>query len=132
MTENRGSPVNGFGLRVQPMVHVADMSAGLDFYEALGGQLRFGSRDGDWALVRFGDTLVSLLARPPGDGKLETVELQFTVPAGLEAIEAHLRSVDPALIDRGVADEAFGRMLKLKTPDGLLIKVLELDRTIIE
>jgi len=127
----RGIP-SAFGLTVQPMVHVAEMAAALAFYEALGGQRVFGSRDGDWALVRFGDTLLSLLARAPGDGNLETVELQFTCEAKLEAIEAHLRSIDPSLIDRGVADEAFGRMLKLKTPDGLLVKVLELERGVIE
>ena len=132
MQDDRDGLAGGFGLRVQPMAHVADMAAALAFYEALGARLVFGSRDGDWALVRFEDTLLSLLARAPGDGRMETVELQFTSTASLEAIETHLRSIDPAWIDRGVADEAFGRMLKLTTPDGLLIKVLELDRDVME
>jgi catechol 2,3-dioxygenase-like lactoylglutathione lyase family enzyme len=132
MTDDVRDRLEPFGLRVQPMVHVEQMAAGLAFYEALGGRLVFGSRDGDWALLRFGNSMLSLLAHPPGDGLMETVELQFTCEAKLEEIEAHLRSIDPAFIDRGVADEAFGRMLKLKTPDGLLVKLRELERDVIE
>ncbi len=124
--------LKGFGLRVQPMVHVESMAEGIDFYEALGGRLRFGSRDGDWALIDFDGASLSLLAHPPGDGKRETVELQFVSPTRLEILADHLASVAPQTIDRGVADEAFGRMLKLRTPDGLLVKVLELERDLIE
>jgi hypothetical protein len=132
MSDRIVAMLKSFGLRAQPMVHVAEMGASLDFYAALGGRLVFGSRDVDWALVDFDGAMISLLAHPPGDGRLETVELQFTCPAGLKDLESHLKSVDPDFIDRGVADEAFGRMLKLKTPDGLLIKVLELERDLIE
>jgi len=121
-----------FGLAVQPMVHVQSMSKSIDFYAALGGRLVFGSRDGDWALIQFAGSTISLLAHPPGDGNFETVELQFTCPANLDHIESHLRAIDPTLIDRGTADEAFGRMLKLKTSDGLPIKILELQRDLIE
>jgi len=125
-------PIQDFGLRVQPMVHVEAMPVALDFYEALGGRLVFGSRDGDWSLIAFGDTMLSLLAHPPGDGRHETVELQFTCAVRLEQVEEHLRLIDPTLIERGVADEAFGRMLKVLTPDGLLVKLLELEREVIE
>ena len=71
-------------------------------------------------------------AHPPGDGKRETVELQFTSAQPLEAVEAQVRGVDTAFIERGVADEAFGRMLKLRTPDGLLVKVIEVERDLVE
>jgi catechol 2,3-dioxygenase-like lactoylglutathione lyase family enzyme len=121
-----------FGLRIQPMIHVADMSASLEFYEALGGQLVFGSRDGDWALIEFDGSMISLLAHPPGDGRRETVELQFTSEVELETLQTHIQTIAPGFIERGVADEAFGRMLKLKTPDGLLVKVLELERDLVE
>ena len=121
----------GFGLKVQPMVHVPDMAAALDFYGALGARRVFGSRDGDWALLTFDGTTLSVLAHPPGDGRRETVELQFTCAGSLEAVEARVREHDAARLDGGVADEAFGRMLKLTTPDGLLIKILELDRDLI-
>ena len=57
-----------FGLRLQPMVHVTSLAEGVGFYQSLGGKLLFASRDGDWALLDFAGTSLSLLARPPGDG----------------------------------------------------------------
>ncbi|WFT79955.1 hypothetical protein QA634_33025 [Methylobacterium sp. CB376] len=74
-----------FGLQVPPMVHVAELAPAIGFYERLGGSLVYGSRDGDWALVRFGGSLLSLLAHPPGPGA-GAVELHFasaTSPAPL-------------------------------------------------
>ncbi|WP_018263260.1 hypothetical protein [Methylobacterium sp. WSM2598] len=55
----------------------------------------------------------------------------FASAEPLERLEAHLRLRAPDRIARGVADEAFGRMLTLRGPDGLRIKVLELDRGLI-
>jgi catechol 2,3-dioxygenase-like lactoylglutathione lyase family enzyme len=119
------------GVHLQPMVHVEDMAQALAFYAALGAKLVFCSRDQDWALVDFDGARMGLLARPPGDGKLETVELQFTSDSPLEQVEARMRALGAHHIDRGVADEAFGRMLKLRTPDGLLIKVVEIERELV-
>ena len=59
------------------------------------------------------------------------VELQFTSRTPLDRIEARLQATAPERIARGVADEAFGRMLQLRGPDGLLIKLLELERDLI-
>ena len=126
------NPMADLGLKPQPMIHVESMSTALRFYEALGAKLLFGSRDGDWAMIDFGGARIGLLAHPPGDGKLETVELQFTSDHPLEVVEAQVRGVDTAFIERGVADEAFGRMLKLRTPDGLLVKVIEVERDLVE
>ncbi|TGD99867.1 VOC family protein [Methylobacterium nonmethylotrophicum] len=120
----------GFGLQVQPMVHVAEIASAIGFYERLGGSLVYGSRDGDWALMRFGSSHVSLLAHPPGP-EAGPVELHFVSAEPLERLEAHLRLRAPDRIVRGVADEAFGRMLTLRMPDGQLLKVLELDRGLI-
>ncbi|WP_425230591.1 VOC family protein [Sphingomonas sp.] len=125
-------PLAGFDLAVQPMVHVEAMGPALDFYEALGGRRLFGSRDGDWALLRFGTGTLSLLAHPPGPNGEGVVELQFTSRTPLDRIEAQLRATAPERIERGVADEAFGRMLQLRSPDGLIVKLLELDRDLIE
>ena len=120
-----------FDLRVQPMVHVEDLQAAIGFYQALGGRLVFPSRDGDWALLQFTGTTLSLLAHPPGDGRRETVELHFVTDTDLARIEAHIAGSDPARIARGTSDEMFGRMLQLQTPDGLLIKILQLERPLI-
>ena len=120
-----------FGLAVQPMVHVARLAPAIAFYEALGGRLVFGSRDGDWALIAFGGTSLSLLAHPPSPDNPEPVELQFTSSTDLQTIEEHLRLTAPDMIYRGVGDEAFGRMLQLRTDDGLVVKLLELERDLI-
>ena len=125
MTTTRGT--GALGLRPQPMVHVADLTEALRFYQGLGAQIVFSSRDGDWALIEFDGARIGLLGRPPGDGKRETVELQFTSHRPLEEVEDQMRSLDPRFIFRGVADEAFGRMLRLQTPDGLLVKVIEIE-----
>lgn len=125
-------PIADFGLSVQPMAHVDRLGAAIAFYEAIGGERVFGSRDGDWALMRFGDTHLSLLARPPGPDNPEPVELQFTSATPLERIEAHLREIAPQMIHRATGDEAFGKMLQLRTPDGLVVKLLELQRDLID
>ena len=119
--------MNDLGLRPQPMVHVESMPEAVRFYEGLGAKLMIGSRDGDWALLDFGGQQIGLLAHPPGDGKKETVELQFTSGRPLKEVEDRMRAIDPRFIERGVADEAFGRMLKLQTTDGLLVKVIEVE-----
>ncbi len=120
------------GLKPQPMIHVESLAEALRFYEALGAKLIFGSRDGDWAMIDFSGARLGLLAHPPGDGRRETVELQFTSSHPLEVVEARMNEVDAGYIERGVADEAFGRMPKLRTPDGLLVKVIEVERDLVE
>jgi hypothetical protein len=87
-----------FDVQVQPMVHVGDLGNAIAFYETLGGALFFGSRDGDWALMRFGATSLSLLAHPPSPENPEPVELQFTSRTDLGEIEHRLRAVRPAMM----------------------------------
>ncbi len=124
-------PLVDFALAIQPMVHVERLAPAIAFYESLGGKLQFGSRDGDWALIAFGGTHLSLLAHPPSPDNPEPVELQFTSGTPLEEIEEHLQKTAPQMIARGTGDEAFGRMLQLRTAEGLIIKILELERDLI-
>lgn len=126
------SATRALGLTLQPMVHVSSLPEALRFYEGLGGTVAFGSRDGDWVLMDFNGARMGLLAHPPGDGKKETVELQFTASSPLEAVQQRMAAIDPAFVERGVADEAFGRMLKLQTSDGLLVKIIEIERDLVE
>jgi len=128
---DQNGETRSLGVKLQPMVHVENMAESLSFYQALGANLLLASRDQDWALLDFGGTRLGLLARPPGDGKRETVELHFTSDAPLEEVEARMRALGAQHIERGVADEAFGRMLRLKTSDGLLVKVVEIERELV-
>ena len=114
-------------LTLQPMVHVADLSAAVAFYEALGAQLVQGSRDGDWALLRLGTAELSLLAHPPNPEQNEgIVELNFQSAEPLDELESRLGQAG-VTIAQPTTDEGFGRQLQLSAPDGLLIKINELD-----
>lgn len=115
------------GLRLRPMVHVEDMAASVTFYEQLGASVVHGSRDGDWVLLRLGDARIGLLAHPPNPEQDEgTVELNFEATEPLEQLEARMRA-GGVTIARPTTDEGFGRQLQLSTPDGLLLKIDELD-----
>lgn len=112
---------------VQPILHIGNMGEALDFYANLGATVLNGSRDGDWALLRFGDTELGLLAHPPnpeqGEGK---VELSFAYVGALEGLEARLREAGVAIV-RPTGDEGFGYQLQIADADGMLIKINQLD-----
>ncbi|HEY0239693.1 MAG TPA: VOC family protein [Friedmanniella sp.] len=114
-------------ITLQPMVHVDDMDAAVCFYEALGGRVLHGSRDGDFVMLGLDGSQLSLLAHPPnpeqGAGK---VELSFEASVDLAELEARLEA-EGVQIDTPTADAGFGRQLIVR-PDGLLIKINELDQ----
>ncbi len=115
------------GLNLQPMVHVEDMAASLAFYEALGAQVAHGSRDGDFVMLTVGNAQLSLLAHPPNPEQNEvTVELNFDTERELTDVESALR-VANVEIAQPVTDEGFGRQLQVRSPDGLLIKINQLE-----
>ena len=115
-------------LALQPMIHVEDMRASIAFYEALGGRVVVGSRDGDWAQIAIGGAEIGLLAHPPNPEQNEgTVELMFEASGDLGALEIRLRDAGVTVV-RGAADEAFGAQLQIASPDGLLIKINRLER----
>lgn len=115
-------------ITLQPMVHVDDMAAAVAFYEALGARVLHGSRDGDFVLLQVGGSQLSLLAHPPnpeqGEGK---VELNFEASGDLVALEKRL-DARGVTIDTPTTDEGFGRQLIVRSPDGLLVKINELDQ----
>lgn len=118
---------SGPEVRLQPMVHVTDMAASVAFYEALGGELVHGSRDGDWVLLRLGGAEVGLLAHPPNPDQGEgVVELNLVSTRPLEELEERVRAAGVAVV-RPASDEAFGRQLQLAAPGGMLVKVNELE-----
>ena len=98
----------------------------LDIY-ALGAEVVHGSRDGDFALIRFGTTELSLLAHPPNAEQHDgTVELNFEAGTDLAELEAQLSEAGVRIVTP-TTDEGFGRQLQVASPDGLLIKINELD-----
>ena len=115
------------GIRLRPMVHVTDMAAAVSFYETLGAQVVQGSKDGDWVLLRVAGGEIGLLAHPPNPEQNEgTVELSFQATVPLDQVEERLRAAG-APITQPLQEVGFGRQLQLTSPDGLLIKIDELD-----
>jgi|SRR5579871_1557336 len=114
-------------LKLQPMIHVKDMAASIQFYLALGGALVTRSRDNDWAQIALGGAEIGLLAHPPNPEQQEgIVELNFEYEGSLDTLQTQLEEAD-IKIARGAADEAFGAQLQIETPDGLLIKINHID-----
>ena len=114
-------------ITLQPMLHVEDMGKALDFYGKLGATVLNGSRDGDWALLRFGDTELGLLAHPANPEQNEgKVELNFEYSAPMEELEKRLREAGVTIV-RPVGDEGFGYQLQIEDGDGMLIKINQLD-----
>lgn len=119
-------------LILQPIVHVADAPGTVRLLEALGGEVVQGSRSGDWVQVEIGGAQVGLLAHPPavelGEG---VVELAFGSRTPLAEVESRA-------LEQGVAvaapsgDEGFGRQLRLRSPDGLVVTINEIDAELIE
>ena len=115
-------------LSLQPMVHVQQMAPAIAFYEALGGSVLHGSRDGDFVMMRIGNCQLGLLAHPPSPQQNQgLVELNFETTQGLEVLEQRLREVG-VTIAQPATDEAFGAQLQVRTPDGLLVKINHLDQ----
>lgn len=120
-------PTAPTGLFLQLMVHVQNMSAAVLFYEALGAEVLHGSRDGDFVMLKVGGGQLGLLAHPPNPEQHEgQVELNFETTASLDELETRLRDAGTD-IAQPTTDEGFGRQLQLRTPDGLLVKINELD-----
>ncbi len=119
-------PAREPGTRLQPIVHVTDMAAAVAFWELMGAEVREGSRDGDRALLEMGGAEFGLLAHPPnpeqGEGQ---IELNCSCLGPLTDVEDRLRSAGADVVSP-TTDEAFGRHLHVRTPDGLLVKINEL------
>ncbi|MDQ2812452.1 MAG: VOC family protein [Actinomycetota bacterium] len=125
MTHPSSEP--GAGLSLQPMVHVERMDAAVAFYEALGATVAHGSRDGDFVMMQIGSSRLGLLAHPPNPEQNEgLVELNFDTGEPLDVVERRLRDAGVTIV-QPVTDQGFGRQLQISTPDGLLVKVNELD-----
>ena len=114
-------------LKLQPIIHVDDMAASIRFYEALGGVVIAGSRDGDWTQIALGGAEIGLLAHPTNPEQNEgKVEICFESEEPLDVWQTRLEKVG-VKIARGAADEAFGSQLQLETPDGMLVKINRLN-----
>ena len=114
-------------MKVMPIRYVADMESSARFYTALGLAARGGSRSGNWAELGAGGGLLALhsvrssLGDQPGN-----VELSFETEEPLEAVAKRL--IAAGFAPEAIADESFGRILRIADPDGVMVQVNEHDR----
>lgn len=106
---------------LMPIVYVGDMDESVAFYERLGFDVDPQSRSSHWTTLKAGDGAVLALHAVDGDtaGRVE-----LAMVAEEEPLE---RLADAGPLARGIADEAFGRSVVLRDPNGLQIQVNEHD-----
>jgi catechol 2,3-dioxygenase-like lactoylglutathione lyase family enzyme len=110
---------------LMPIVFVSDMERSIEFYSSLGFEPR--NRSTMWTELEAGDRAVLALHHaesPPAPS--QRVQLALVTQDALEHVEARFGGA----LARPIADEAFGRSLILRDPDGLEIQVNEHDRSL--
>ena len=106
------------------IVYVTDMERSLRFYMGLGCVAK--NEGAHWSELRLGTAVLALHLTDtlPKDGLWVALALAAHKP--LEAIVAELNAAGIATPD-DIADEAFGRSLLIRDPDGLPIQINEHD-----
>jgi catechol 2,3-dioxygenase-like lactoylglutathione lyase family enzyme len=117
-----GAPTQrpGGHLTVLPIVYVTDMEASLGFYRALGLDPR--TVGASWSVLAAGPTELALHSSSIGAQRARPLELAMVAGARLEDVRDTVEAAGLALA-RGIADEAFGRSLVVRDPDGLEIQI---------
>jgi catechol 2,3-dioxygenase-like lactoylglutathione lyase family enzyme len=107
---------------LMPIVFVTDMERSIAFYESLGFAPQ--SRSPMWTELTAGERAILALhhAEAPPEPS-ERVQLGLVSEEPLEHVEERFGNA----LARPIADEAFGRSLILRDPDGLEIQVNEHD-----
>ena len=114
-------------MKLMPIVYVSDVERALTFYKLLGLQATANAPSPMWAELRLGDATLGIHRDDAlSSDQPNRVSLNFVSTAPLELLVERLRAkgITPA---REIADEAFGRSLVVRDPDGLLIQINEHD-----
>jgi catechol 2,3-dioxygenase-like lactoylglutathione lyase family enzyme len=109
---------------LMPIVYVSDMERSTGFYASLGFRIR--SRSAMWTELDAGEGAVLALHHAENLPPSQRVELALVAEDSLERFAEQLGHA----LARPTADEAFGRSLILRDPDGLEIQVNEHDRSL--
>ncbi len=114
-------------MKVMPIRYVEDVATTETFYATLGLNPDVRSRSGNWSEIGGSGGLVALHTaaaatppRRPGD-----LDLCLVTEEALETVASRLDSA--GYPHDGIADENFGRLLRVTDPDGLQIQINEHD-----
>ena len=114
-------------MKLMPIVYVTDMGRSLDFYIALGLQSGHTDRAGMWSDLSLGGAMLGLhkIEHIP-EKQIGQVELALVSEEKLESLVDRLQNAG-IMLERQITDEAFGRSIMLRDPDGLLLQINEHD-----
>ncbi len=105
------------------LIYPTVMSDALRFYRALG--LKPTKQGTLWSELEVGDARLGLQVADPF-ARGEKVHLSLVSPIPLEEIIKHLTD-QGIIVNNEITDEAYGRSLMLRDPDGLAIMINEYD-----
>ena len=114
-------------MKLMPIVYVTDMARSSQFYTALGLKGELQDRASMWAEFSLGDAVLALHRidkLPPA--LAGQIELAMVSNERLESVVERLRTAG-IVLEREIADEAFGRSIQVRDPDGLVIQINEHD-----
>lgn len=114
-------------MKPMPIVYVTDMEASLAWYTTLVDSATVVSSSPYWSQLDIDGAALALhyTDEPAGPGP-HPVGLSLQAPAPLEDLYRRLAAAGTTP-HREIADEAFGRSMVYRDPDGLLIQVNEHD-----
>jgi catechol 2,3-dioxygenase-like lactoylglutathione lyase family enzyme len=110
-------------MRVELILSVSDVERAVKFYRTLG--LKLGPRVPStmWAELWCGDAFLGLhRAEEISAHNSERLNLCFATDEALETIVQRLEHAQISL-EREIADESFGRSIRVCDPDGLLVQI---------
>lgn len=108
-------------MRSMPIRYVRDVERARAFYEALGFHAEVTNRPRNWVELRSDDSWIALHGGGSG------VELNFEAREPLEQVAARMRSAGHEPL-APIHDEAYGRTLRMRDPDGMEFTITEYDR----
>jgi catechol 2,3-dioxygenase-like lactoylglutathione lyase family enzyme len=116
-------------MRLRPIHFVPDVAAAVRFYEALGLTVDGKARSGHWIEMSASAGELGLHdAAVADDGKgRQGVALSFVADEPLEEVERRLRRAGFAP-EGTIVDQAWGRSLSVRAPDGMVVQIDEQDR----
>lgn len=114
-------------MKLMPIVYVSDMGQALDFYQALGLTAANQDRSQMWVELTCGDAILALHhVKSLPIKTLVRLELAMVSDDKLETVVESLKNKGITL-ERELTDEAFGRSIAVRDPDGLVIQINEHD-----
>lgn len=112
-------------MKLMPIVYVTDMDKAIDFYTALGLQVGVNGRSAMWTEMVMGDSTLALhFIESLPENQVGRVALAMVAERPLEQIVDDIKH-NGLTLEREISDEAFGRSILIRDPDGLPIQINE-------